>query len=332
MLRHRCLRFAGAVVVFVAAALITTGRPSYAAPSEQTGFGSNPGGLQMFRYAPAGLPAGAPLVVAMHGCTQTAAQYGDESGWLQLADRWRFALLLPQKPYGGCFSWYDRAATTRDRGEALSVRQMVDWMLTEYRSDSRRVYVTGLSSGGAMTAVMLAAYPEVFAGGGIVAGLPYRCAKSMIDAYACMNPGVDRTPQAWGDLMRAASPYRGPWPSVSIWQGTADTTVAPANQAELLDQWTNVHGVDEVADVSDTVAGYPHRVYADATGAGVVETYQITGMPHGQPVAPTVEGCGHTGTYAFDRGICAAYHIGLFWGLHAPRRARPAGRPWIIGM
>jgi poly(3-hydroxybutyrate) depolymerase len=192
---------------------------------------------------------------------------------------------------------------------------MVDWMLTEYRSDAHRVYVTGLSSGGAMTAVMLAAYPEVFAGGGIVAGLPYRCAKTMIDAYACMNPGVDRTPQAWGDLVRA-SPHRGPWPSVSIWQGTADTTVVPANQAELLDQWTNVHGVDEVADVSDTVAGYPHRVYADATGAGVVETYQITGMPHGQPVAPTAEACGHTGTYALDRGICAAYHIGLFWGLH----------------
>ncbi|MGC9667841.1 alpha/beta hydrolase family esterase [Planosporangium sp. 12N6] len=298
------------------ATLTVTARPSYAGtPTEETGFGSNPGALQMFRYAPAGLPAGAPLVVAMHGCTQNARQYGDETGWLQLADRWHFALLLPQKPFGGCFSWYDPAKAGRGQGEALSVTQMVDRMLTEYRGDARRVYVTGLSAGGAMTAVMLAAYPDVFAGGGVVAGLPFRCATTMIQAYTCMNPGVNRTPQAWGDLARAASPYRGPRPPVSIWHGTSDTTVVPANLTELVEQWTDASGADQAPDVSDTVAGYPHRVYADGSGRPVVETYQITGMPHGQPVAPAAEQCGHAGTYSLDKGVCAAYHIGLFWGL-----------------
>jgi poly(hydroxyalkanoate) depolymerase family esterase len=314
--RRRFLNLVGAAVLCVAATLIVTAQPSYAAgPTEETGFGSNPGSLQMFRYAPAGLPAGAPLVVAMHGCTQSAVQYGDQSGWLQLADRWHVALLLPQKPYGGCFTWYDPANASRGRGEALSVKQMVDRMLAEYRGDARRVYVTGLSAGGAMTAVMLATYPEVFAGGGVVAGLPFRCATTLPAAYTCMNPGVNRSPQAWGDAVRAASSYRGPWPRVSLWQGTSDTTVVPANLTELMEQWTNVNGADQSPDVSDTVAGYPHRVYTDGSGRAVVETYQITGMPHGQPVAPAAEQCGHPGAYSLDVGLCAAYHLGLFWGL-----------------
>jgi poly(hydroxyalkanoate) depolymerase family esterase len=320
MLRRHFFRLlaSGALVVAAMAGgpLAIAPAASYAATAtEETGFGSNPGALQMFRYAPAGLPSGAPLVVAMHGCSQTASQYGDESGWLQLADRWHLALLLPQKPYYGCFTWYDSSSISRGQGEVLSIKQMVDRMLTEYHSNQARVYVTGLSAGGAMTAVMLATYPDVFAGGGIVAGLPYRCASSLLEAYTCMNPGVDRTPQAWGDLVRAASSYRGPWPTVSLWQGTADTTVSTKNLGELLDQWTDVQGVDEVADVSDTVNGYPHRAYVDASRRPVVETYQITGMAHGQPVAPTVEQCGHAGTFDLDKGICAAYHIGQFWGL-----------------
>jgi poly(hydroxyalkanoate) depolymerase family esterase len=303
------------VVVLAAAGLAVTPAPTYAAPTEETGFGSNPGALQMFRYAPPGLPSGAPVVVALHGCSQSASQYGDESGWLELADRWHLALLLPQKPYDGCFTWYDQAQTGRDKGEALSVKQMVDRMLAEYHADPARVYVTGVSSGGAMTAAMLAAYPDVFAGGGVVAGVPYGCATSMVQAWTCMSPGVDHTPQQWGDLVRAASPYQGRRPTVSLWQGTADTTVSTRNLGELLDQWTNVAGVDENPDVSDTVDGYPHRVYEDAGGQPAVETYQITGMTHGQPVAPGAEHCGHAGTWDLDKGICAAYHLGLFWHL-----------------
>ncbi|GII24432.1 extracellular catalytic domain type 1 short-chain-length polyhydroxyalkanoate depolymerase [Planosporangium mesophilum] len=316
MLRRRLLGWVFAAALAVAATLTATAQPSYAGtPTQETGFGSNPGGLQMFRYAPAGLPAGAPLVVAMHGCTQSAGQFGDESGWLQLADRWRFALLLPQKPFGGCFGWYDSTQASRGWGEALSVKQMVDRMLTEYRGDARRVYATGLSAGGAMAAVMLATYPDVFAAGGVVAGIPFRCATYLAQSYGCMSPGLDRSAQSWGDLVRGASTYRGPWPRLSLWHGTNDLTVAPANMTELMEQWTNVNGADQTPDVSNTVGGYPHRVYTDGSGRAVVETYQIAGMSHGQPVAPTAEQCGRVGTYAHNVGVCAALHMGQFWGL-----------------
>jgi poly(hydroxyalkanoate) depolymerase family esterase len=336
MLRRRFRTIVGAAVAVATAAAISVAvtqpataqtssavRASAAAPvsaavpTEETGFGSNPGGLQMYRYAPTGLPAGAPLVVAMHGCSQNANQYGDESGWVQLADRWRFALVLPQKTGNiGCFAWFDPASAARGRGEALSIKQMVDRMLSMYRGDANRVYVTGMSSGGAMTAVMLATYPDVFAGGAVVAGLPFGCATTSIQAFSCMNPGVNNSPKAWGDLVRAASSYRGPWPRVSLWHGSSDTTVAPANLTELMEQWTNVSGAGQTPAVSDTVAGYPHRVYADEDGRAVVETYQITGMRHGQPVVPAQQ-CGRANTYALDKGICAASYIAGFWGISA---------------
>ncbi len=88
---------------------------------------------------------------------------------------------------------------------------------------------------------------------------------------------------------------------------------------DLVEQWTDVHGTDRTADVSDTVAGYPHRVYRDPAGNPVVETYSLTGMGHGQPVDPGsgVEQCGTAGAYVLDVNLCAAYRMGLAWGLSA---------------
>jgi poly(3-hydroxybutyrate) depolymerase len=136
---------------------------------EVTGFGTNPGNLKMFRYVPAGLSAGRPLVVALHGCTQSAAAYDAEPGWVEVAERMGFALVLPQQQsannFNSCFNWFEPGDTTRGSGEALSIKQMVDRMRSDYASDAGRIYVTGLSAGGAMTAVILATYPEVFAAG-----------------------------------------------------------------------------------------------------------------------------------------------------------------------
>jgi len=291
------------------------------AQTEVTGFGSNPGNLRMFKYVPAGLPASAPLVVAMHGCAQTASNYDAETGWQMLADRWQFALLLPQQQSAnnasGCFNWFEAGDTARGQGEALSVKQMVDRMIADHGNAAGRVYATGLSAGGAMTAVMLATYPDVFAGGAIVSGLPYRCATSQSAAFSCMNPGSNLTPAQWGDKVRAASSWSGPWPVVSIWHGDGDFVVRPANLTESMEQWSNVHGIDQTADVSDTVAGYPHKVYKDAAGNARVETYTITGMGHGTPVDPGAGAtqCGTAGAYILDVNLCSSYYIGRFWGL-----------------
>lgn len=215
--------FAGAAVGALLVTLAGVAGPeSVTAPAraasltEVTGFGSNPGNLRMFRYVPDGLPAGRPLVVAMHGCTQSAGGFDDETGWTKWADQWGFALVLPQQQsannLNSCFNWFEAGDIRRDAGEALSIKQMTDRMKADVGSDPARVHATGLSAGAAMTNVMLAAYPDVFASGAPVAGLPYACATSVVAAYSCMNPGSNLTPAAWAAKVRDAYPgYAGPW-------------------------------------------------------------------------------------------------------------------------
>jgi poly(hydroxyalkanoate) depolymerase family esterase len=298
--------------------------PASAATIRQvTGFGGNPGALQMFEYRPDGLAAGRPVVVALHGCTQNATGYGQGSGWVEMAQRDGFTLVLPQQTtmnnLSQCFNWFSPADTTRGQGEVESIAQMVRWAINDSGADPKQVYVTGLSAGGGMAAAMLATYPDLFAGGGIVAGLPYGCATSSFEAYSCMYPGKNLTPAQWAAKVHAASSYSGPWPTVSIWQGTADYTVAPANQRELMEQWTAVQGISTAPSATDTVAGYPHAAYRDGSGRTVVETYTITGMGHGQPVDPGTGAtqCGQPGAYILDVNLCAAGQMSSTWGLSA---------------
>ena len=321
-----------------------------AALFEIPSFGSNPGNLRMWAHVPDGLPAGAPLVVALHGCGQSAADYDDETGWVRYADQFGFALVLPEQKHGllfgnhplGCFNWYYRGDQGRHGGEPLSVIQMVDRMVADFGSDPGRVYVTGLSAGGAMTAVLLAAWPERFAGGAIIGGVPYRCSSvpdyvpqwavpywgfwlGYADPLRSLKPGRDLAPVQWGDRVRGGRAVTA-WPVVSIWQGAADHTVAPRNGVELAELWADVHRIDPRRHEDGRLGGHLHRVYRDSEGRAVVELLVITGLGHGTPINPPVPGsgaaepdqCGIPAEYVLPAGICASYHIARFWGLEAP--------------
>ncbi|WP_432118773.1 extracellular catalytic domain type 1 short-chain-length polyhydroxyalkanoate depolymerase [Streptomyces sp. bgisy032] len=303
--------------------LIAAGPQASAAGLTQvTGFGTNPGNLSMYAYAPDALPAGAPLVVALHGCTQSASDYHAHSGWPKLADTYRFAVVFPQTSSANnansCFNWFEPGDSARGQGEALSIRQMVDKAAGLYGSDTRRVHVTGLSAGGAMTANLLAAYPDVFAGGAVASGLPARCAASVSAAYTCMYSPPDKSPAQWGDLVRSAAPAgTTSWPRVAIWQGTADTTVKPANAGELRDQWTNVWGIGQTPSRTENLgAGTTLSLHDDPSGRPAVAVYSVSGMGHGLAVDPGdgPQQCGSAGTYYLDT-LCSSYHTVRFWGL-----------------
>jgi poly(hydroxyalkanoate) depolymerase family esterase len=312
---------------------------------EVENFGSNPGALRMLTYSPLDLAPGSALVVVLHGCTQTAAGYDVGAGWSTLADRYGFALLFPQQQKlnnpNGCFNWFLPGDTKRDRGEAHSIREMVERIVRNKRIDRDRVFVTGLSAGGAMTSVMLATYPEVFAGGAIIAGLPYGAANNVQQAFESMYQSPARPAREWGDLVRAASPHTGPWPRVSVWHGTGDTTVIPANAVEILKQWTDVHALPDAPSRQEIVAGYPRQVWRNAAGDDLIESYTITNMAHGTPLAVgNGDGQGGAaGPFLLDVGISSSYHIAKFWGLtEQPRTsglkaaapvAMPAGRPHL---
>ncbi|WP_411574958.1 PHB depolymerase family esterase [Streptomyces fradiae] len=311
---------------------------SAAGPTQVTGFGSNPGNLSMYTHVPDGLPAGAPLVVALHGCTQSASDYHAKSGWPRIADRDGFALVFPQTTgannANSCFNWFDPADSARDRGEALSIRQMVGKAAALYGSDTGRVYITGLSAGGGMTANMLAAYPDVFAGGAVASGLPASCATTLTAAYTCMYSPPDRTPAQWGALVRSAAPAgTSSWPRVAIWQGTADTTVAPANAAELRDQWTDVWGAGQTPSRTATLGGGTTLdEYDDPSGRPAVRVHTVAGMAHGLAVDPGsgADQCGTAGTYYLDT-ICSSHHTALFWGLDGDGGGDPGTLPAPTG-
>ena len=294
---------------------------------EVASFGSNPGNLRMRVYAPDALVRDPALVVAMHGCTQTAAAYEYGTGWSTLADRFGFVVIYPEQQRSnnpqGCFSWFLRDDIARDGGEALSIRQMVEQAIIEYGIDRRRVFVTGLSAGGAMSCVMLAAYPEVFAGGAIIAGLPYGCAASLEEAYECMFQGCTASTRALGDRVRAASRHNGPWPKISIWHGSEDPIVNPANADGILRQWINVHGLSTHPAIEDVVDGYSRRLWRNATET-VIEAFSIAGMGHGVPLATSADAqsCGAAGEFLFDVGISSTYHIARFFGLADKRPAK----------
>lgn len=290
-----------------------------------TDFGSNPGNLAMYAYTPANLPAGAPLVVALHGCGQTAGDYHAHSGWQKFADAWGFAVVYPQTSTANnalsCFSWFDATKDRRGRGEAASVVQMVDTAVARYGSDRGRIYVTGLSGGGGLTADLLADYPDVFAGGAVDSGLPAQCATTASASLGCQYGPVPLTPRQWGDKVRGSYPgYPGPWPRVAIWQGTLDTTVNPVNALELRDQWTDAWGIGQSASETRVLTGgTTESLYDDATGTPAVALFAVPGMGHGLAVHPGTgaDQCGGVGLYFLDT-ICSSYHTAKFWGLDTP--------------
>jgi poly(hydroxyalkanoate) depolymerase family esterase len=288
---------------------------------EVFGFGSNPGNLRMFAYRPPTLADNPALVVVLHGCTQTAAGYDLGAGWSALADRYGFALLLPEQQRSNnpncCFNWFQPEHSRRNQGEPLSIRQMIEKSIVDNGIDRRRIFVTGLSAGGAMASNMLACYPEVFAGGAIVAGLPFGAATNVQQAFESMVQSPSRPAREWGDLVRKASSHRGPWPRVSIWHGNADKTVTPSNALEILKQWTEVHGLPMSPSLKTRIDGFPREVWINEAGDELIEKYTITNMAHGTPLAiGEAEGaCGAAGPFLLPVGISSSYHIAKFFGI-----------------
>ncbi|RWX13794.1 PHB depolymerase family esterase [Rhizobium hidalgonense] len=281
-------------------------------------FGTNPGALGGYIYLPSKRARNMALVVVLHGCTQTAAGYDIGAGWSGLAEDYGFALLFPEQRRSNnqnlCFNWFNPEDIRRDHGEVFSIRQMIAKVVAEHSIDSRRVFVTGLSAGGAMTAAMLATYPEVFAGGAIIAGLPYASAATIPEAFDRMRGHGGPTAGELELRLRGASGHQGPWPTLSLWQGSADRTVVPSNANAIVEQWRNIHGIDTSPSRVENIGRHQRRVWTDAHGVDVIELYTIAGMDHGTPL-DLGTGYGASGPFMLDVGISSTVEIARSWGL-----------------
>ncbi|QIT54229.1 PHB depolymerase family esterase [Aquisalimonas sp. 2447] len=298
-----------------------------------TGFGSDPGSLRANTYIPEGFPDNGPLVVVLHGCGQSAESYNNGSGWSTLAEECGVALLFPEQRrinnlLGG-FNWFEPGDSHRGLGEPLSIRQMIRQVVDDYAIDPTRVFITGLSAGGAMTSVMLATYPEVFAGGAIIGGLPYRTADTLMQAIFRMKGYGGPSDRRLGALVRGASMGAGGWPTISVWHGGRDTIIHRSNAESIIWQWQRIHKVKGPPTRVEQVDGFPRRVWCNAGKRVVIEEYIIRRMGHGTPISSRGDdGLGEEGKYMLEVGISSTRHIARFWGLtpetpRSVRRERP---------
>jgi poly(hydroxyalkanoate) depolymerase family esterase len=298
-------------------------------PFIQAPFAPDPGNLRMFVHLPRGLKAGAPLVVVLHGCGQSASAYGVEAGWWQLAEEMGFALLAPEQKVvnnpNTCFDWFNPEDITRGEGEAASIAAMIRTMIETYRLDKSRIFITGLSAGGAMTAVMLATYPELFAGGGIVAGLPFGAALNVRDALEAMRSAPLRTPREWGDAVRAASPWTGPWPKISIWHGALDPVVNINNAQASVAQWADLHDLVLTDARQEMVTGAVRLNWGDQ-----MELYTLPILGHGAPIDSS--DIGRPAPFVLEAGISSARRMARFWGLAPAAARKPALAPQVSAL
>ena len=291
---------------------------------EEPDFGENPGTVNMYKYIPENLPAGPrPMVVALHGCSQTAEEYHDFSGWSDMANKFKFIVLYPEQTGTNqamsCWTWYELSDSVRDSGEALSIKNMIFKMKEDYNISSSHIYVSGISAGAVMSAGLAVIYPDIFSGAAINSGIPFGCASSMMDSSACMST-QNYSPSEWAARAIEKNNYNEPgnikWPRVLLWHGVDDFMVNIGNLTELMEQWTELHGIDQNSDSAETVVENTVKTdYKDNSGNILVSTYETSNMGHAVHVNPS-EGCGDVGSiFFYDAGICTAYESAIFFGL-----------------
>jgi acetylxylan esterase len=289
------VRLAGALITAVLLALmgLVLATPASSAQlTEITGFGTNPSNLRMHLYVPDGVGSRPPVLLAVHYCTGSGPAFYSGTEFASLADRYKFIVIYPSATRSGsCFDVSSPQALRHDGGsDPVGLVSMVKYVQQHNGGDPDRTYVTGASSGAMMTNVLLGDYPDVFKAGAAFMGVPFACFATTDGSSwnsACANGQITKTPQQWGDLVRAAYPgYAGARPRMQLWHGTEDGTLRYPNFQEEIKQWTNVLGLSQTPSLTDTPqSGYTRTRYGSTGGMAPVEAISIQGAGHDLPRA-----------------------------------------------
>ncbi|MEN3357350.1 MAG: acetylxylan esterase [Mycobacteriales bacterium] len=291
-LRVLLLVLLGALTALTGTAVVTA-RPAAAASLVQvTNFGTNPTNLGMFLYVPNNVAPNPAILVAVHFCTGSGPVFFSGTEFASLADRFGFIVIYPSATRSGaCFDVSSPGALTHNgNSDPVGIVSMVRWVEQNRGGDPNRVYVSGASSGGMMTNVLLGDYPDVFKAGAAFMGVPFSCFATTDGSMwntACANGQVSKTPQQWGDAVRNAFPgFTGARPRMQLWHGTADATLFFPNFGEEIKQWTNVLGVSQTPASTDTPqSGWTHTKYGNTSAMPPVEAYSISGVGHSLPMS-----------------------------------------------
>ena len=252
-----------------------------------------------------------PLVVMLHGCSQTSVNFAVGTRMNVLAEGETFLVAYPEQGSSAnsskCWNWFQDSDQKRDMGEPFLIAGITQQVTSEYHVDVRRVYVAGLSSGGAMAAIMAATYPDLYAAVGVHSGLAYGAAHDLPSALAAMRQGTRQRTRRLTESI----------PLIAF-HGDGDTTVAPDNADRLLEQWLQgtSNGQESVRDVKverGQVAkghAYTRSIYHDSSGRATIEKWMIHQSGHAW------SGGSPSGLYTDPRGPDASAEMVRFFNEH----------------
>ena len=281
---------------------------------------TNMAGTRTYKlYIPSGYTGQTlPLLIMLHGCTQTSVDFAAGTRMNVFAERELFLVAYPEQANSAngskCWNWFQSADQQRGTGEPSLIAGMTQQIMSKYHIDTSRVYIAGLSAGGAMATIMAATYPDLYAAVGVHSGLPYGAAHDLPSAFMAMKQGAPQHEQG---------------PSVIIplimFHGDRDTTVAPVNADHMLDQWLQAAGdrpgwarrqALDVKEEQGRVAGkhpYTRFIYQDASRA-IVEKWIIHQAGHAW------SGGSSSGSFTDPKGPDASAEMVRFFSEHPKGR------------
>ena len=239
------------------------------------------GSLKYHVFTPSNYSAGMPLLVMLHGCKQDGETFATGTRMNQLAEQHGFVVLYPTQSrmanVNQCWNWYQSINQHRNMGEPAVIADMTREIVATYSINPAKVFIAGLSAGGAMAYIVGSQYPELYAGIGVHSGLPYKSATDVASAFAAMrgDPGIrgqrkPRRPAANDPRMRTI-----------VFHGDADRIVHPSNAAKIIEaQAQPGDSVERAKARSSASRAYTRAVTRDKTGSAVVEQWLIHGSGH----------------------------------------------------
>ena len=267
-------------------------------------------------YVPSGYRGQAmPLVVMLHGCTQGPDDFAAGTGMNGVAEAEGFLVAYPAQEvaanHSKCWNWFQAAHQRREGGEPALIAGITRQVMSQYNVEAGRVYVAGLSAGGAMAAILAATYPDLYAGVGVHSGLAPGTAHDLPSALQAMQQGGRARPMR---LDRAVP--------LILFHGDRDSTVQSCHADHLVAQWIEAAGPSSPGETAAPATvhqgqvpggrAYTRAIYADRRGRPIVEWWTIHGAGHAW------SGGSRSGTYTDPAGPDASRELARFF-LEHPR-------------
>lgn len=286
-------------------------------------FGTNPGNLEMYTFSDSlNSKVKVPLIVVLHGCSQTAEEIERIAGWGTLAGQHHFKLIFPQQKVSNnasrCFNWFKEDDISLKNGEAESILQMIDFAKTKMNIDTSKIFIVGYSAGAAMSVSLLAISPATFHSGVSYAGTAHGLAKSPGEALKVMNGKIN---PSQNELLALVDRDKMIFPNLIVYQGLDDHVVDPINADLLVKQWTGLLSL-QANECLKTSAYNSNElieqvVYSNQKSNKKVIVYKIASLKHQIAIDPgTAENQGGTQSiFTKDVDFYSTYQIIRDFGL-----------------